>query len=164
VLIHILSLYSVGDVDVSVKPNLEEYVKTADFDDECHKKALIFANSSSGEGGSSEGEDDFWSSDGSVSSATTAELSPHDVPILEANLYYAGVGPKGRGPKLIYRTSDDVFETPSGPEAYKRLMRVIAVPDTYEFGSGVTWDAIRDRVRGLLAMQQFLCSPFVFRL
>ena len=74
-LIHILSLYSVGNVDVSIKPNLEEYVKTADFNDECHKKALIFANSSSDEGGSSEGEDDFWSSDGSVSSATTADIS-----------------------------------------------------------------------------------------
>ena len=75
VLIHILSLYSVGDVDVSVEPNLEEYIKTADFDDECHRKALIFANSSSDEGGSSGGEDDFWSSDGSVSSATTADIS-----------------------------------------------------------------------------------------
>ena len=103
-------------------------------------------------------------SDDGVSSATTAELSPHDVSELEANLYYAGVGPKGRGPKLIYRTSSDVFEAPSGPEAYKRLMRVIAVPDDYEFASGVTWDEIRDRVRGLLAMQQFRCSHFVFRL
>ncbi|KAH8116061.1 hypothetical protein DFH11DRAFT_1507017 [Phellopilus nigrolimitatus] len=85
------------------------------------------------------------------SNTTTVELSPYEVPKLEANLYYAGVGPKGRGPKLIYRTSEDVFEDPSGPEAYKRLMRVVCVPDTHDFGTDdVTWDAIRDQVVVLL--------------
>ena len=143
--------------------NLDEYVRTADFDNECCEKALKRANSSSGGGGSSEDEDP-WSSDDGVSNATTVEPSPYDVPKLEANLYYAGVGPKGCGPKLIYRTSEDVFEEPSGPEAYKRLMRVIAVPDTHEFGPNITWDAIRDQVRGLLVPQQFLCSRFVLRL
>ena len=162
-LIYFLSLYPVDDVDVPVEPNLDEYVRTADFDDECYEKALKHANSSSGEGGSS-GDEDLWSIGDSVSSATIVEPSPYDVPKLEANIYYAGVGPKGRGPKLIYRTSQDVFEEPSGPEAYKRLMRVIAVPDTHEFGPNITWDAIRDQVRGLLVPQQFLCSRFVLRL
>ena len=134
---------------------MEDYVKTADFDDECRQKALYFAKSPSDEGGSSEGEEDFWPSDDSVSSATTAELSPHDVSKLEANLYYAGVGPKGRGPKLIYRTSDDKFEEPSGPEAYTRLMRVVAVPDNHEFGQNGMWDRVRDQVCGLLVAIQF---------
>ncbi|KAI0360066.1 hypothetical protein OH77DRAFT_1501754 [Trametes cingulata] len=96
-------------------------------------------------------EDDLWSSDDdSSSSASTAALSSYDVPKLEAHLYYAGLEPKGRGPKLIYRTSDDVFEAPSGPEAYKRLMRIVAVPDTFEFATDVTWDTVRDQVVMLL--------------
>ncbi|KAG2003752.1 hypothetical protein CC2G_004334 [Coprinopsis cinerea AmutBmut pab1-1] len=137
------------DADVPVEPNLDEYVRTADFDKECREKALIFANSSSDQGGSP--EDDLCASDDSVSSATTtAAPSPYDVSKLEAHLYYAGLGPKGRGPKLIYRTSDDVFEAPSGPEAYKRLMRIVAVPDTFEFGTDVTWDGVRDQVVMLL--------------
>lgn len=143
-------------MDVSVEHNLDEYVGTAEIDHECHEKASKRAASSSDEGGSSE-EESLWSSDDSVSSAPTVEPSPYDVPRLEANLYYAGVGPKGRGPKLIYRTSEDVFDEPSGAEAYKRLMRVVAVPDTRDFGPNVTWDAIRDQVRGLPVARQFLC-------
>lgn len=164
VLIHLLSPYSVDDVDVPVELNLDDYVWTADFDHECHEKALTFAANSSSEDGSSSEDENLWSSDDSVSSATTAEPSLYEVPKLEANLYYAGVGPKGRGPKLIYRTSDDIFEPPSGPEAYKRLMRVITVPDAYKFTLGVTWDQIRDQVHGLLVTQQLLCSHFVLRL
>ncbi|EIN09192.1 hypothetical protein PUNSTDRAFT_67532, partial [Punctularia strigosozonata HHB-11173 SS5] len=136
------------NVDVAVEPNLDEYVQTAEFDNECHEKALILANSSSDEGSNS--EDDLWFSDDSVSSATIAEPSPYDVPKIEAHLYYAGLGPKGRGPKLIYRTSEDVFEAPSGPEAYTRLMRIVAVPDTFELGTDVTWDKVRDQVVMLL--------------
>ncbi|KAJ3797639.1 hypothetical protein GGU11DRAFT_824353 [Lentinula aff. detonsa] len=141
--------------DVDVEPNLDEYVRTADFDNQCHEKARMLAFLSSDEGGSSEDDD-------SVSSATTAEPSAHEVPKLEANLYYAGVGPKERGPKLIYRTSEDVFEAPSGPEAYKRVMRIIAVPDTYEFGSKVSWDAIRDQVVVLLDQRKIKVTSVDF--
>ncbi|KAJ3714729.1 hypothetical protein C8R42DRAFT_682127 [Lentinula raphanica] len=155
-----VSLPNVDDVDV--EPNLDEYVWTADFDNQCHEKARMLAILSSNEGGSSE-DDNLWSSDDRVSSATTAEPSAHEVPKLEANLYYAGVGPKERGPKLIYRTSEDVFEAPSGPEAYKRVMRIIAVPDTHEFGPKVSWDAIRDQVVVLLDQRniQFTSVDFV---
>ncbi|KAJ3753137.1 hypothetical protein EV360DRAFT_88066 [Lentinula raphanica] len=147
--------------DVYVEPNLDEYVRTADFDNQCHEKARMLAILSSNEGGSSE-DNNLWSSNDSVSSAT-AEPSAHEVPKLEANLYYAGVGPKERGPKLIYRTSEDVFEAPSGPEAYKRVMRIIAVPDTHEFGPEVSWDAIRDQVVVLLDQRniQFTSVDFV---
>ena len=148
--------------DVPVEHNLDAYVQTAEFDLECRKEGLKSARSSSNERGSS-GDERPWSSDGRIASATTVEPRPYDVPKLEANLYYAGVGPKEKGPKLIYRTSKDVFEEPSGPEAYTRLMRVVAVPDTHDFGTNVTWDAIRDQVRGLLATQQALCSRFVHR-
>ncbi|CAE6389034.1 unnamed protein product [Rhizoctonia solani] len=141
--------------------SLDEYVRTADFDNECYEKALKHVNSFSDGGGIVEDED-LWFSDDGDSSAATVELSPYDVPKLEANLYYAGVGPKGRGPKLIYRTSEDVFEVPSGPEAYKRLMRVIAVPDTHEFGLNVTWDAIRDQVVVLLDQKKIKVTSVDF--
>ncbi|KAI0667645.1 hypothetical protein C8Q78DRAFT_1071745 [Trametes maxima] len=154
-------LFVFDDVDVPVEPNLDEYVRTADFDKECREKALQLATSSSDEGASSEDEN-LWSSDDSVSSATTVESSPYDVSKIEANLYYAGVGPKGRGPKLIYRTSEDVFEEPSGPEAYKRLMRVIAVPDTHKFGPNGTWDAIRDQVVVLLDQKRIKVTSVDF--
>jgi hypothetical protein len=124
-------------------------------DHQCSEKARERAALFSDESGGSD-EDNLWSSDDSVSSATTPESIPYPVTKVEANLYYAGVSPKGRGPKLICRTSDDKFEEPSGPEAYKRLMRVVAVPDSYEFGQDRTWDTIRDQVRGLLVTQQFL--------
>ncbi|KAI0262720.1 hypothetical protein BC834DRAFT_925125 [Gloeopeniophorella convolvens] len=107
-------------------------------------------------------EDGSWSSDDSVSSATTVESTPYEVPKIEANLYYAGVGPKGRVPKLIYRTSDDEFEEPSGPEAYKRLMRVVAVPDSHEFGQNGMWDAVRDQVVALLNQRNIKVSSVDF--
>ena len=91
-------------MDVPVEPNPDVYARTAEFDLKCC--GII------------------WSSDEKIPRATTVEPSSYDVPKLEANLYYAGAGPKGSGPKLIYRTSEDVFEEPSGPEAYRRLMRV----------------------------------------
>lgn len=100
-------------------------------------------------------ESSLWSSSDSVSSATTIESSPYEVSRIEANLYYAGVGLKGRGPKLIYRTSVDKFEEPRGPEAYRRLMRVVPVPDSHKFGENGMWDTVRDQVRGLLVTQQF---------
>ena len=109
---------------------------------------------SSDESGNS--EDDLWSDDDSASTATTFDPDLHEVPKIEGGLYYAGVGPKGRGPKLVYRTSEDKFEEPDGPEAYRRLMRVIPVPDSHEFGENGMWDRVRDKVRGLLVTQQFL--------
>ena len=122
-------------------------MNTPEFDRLCAEKARERALSD-GSDGLDHGS--FWSSDDSVSSASTTDSDPYEVSKLEANLYYAGVGPKGRGPKLIYRTSEDVFEEPSGPEAYKRLMRAVPVPDSHELGQEGLWDRIRDQVRDLL--------------
>jgi len=105
-----------------------------------------------------------WSSDDIVLSATTSELGPYNVPKLEANTYYADVSPKGDGPKVIYRTPDDLFEEPTGPWTHKHLMRLVAVPDSRDFGSNVAWDAIRDQVCGLPVTQQFLYSRLILRL
>ncbi|KAF8884562.1 hypothetical protein CPB84DRAFT_1816945 [Gymnopilus junonius] len=117
-------------------PGLEDYVKTAEFDHQCSARARSLAAPSPDESGDSD-DDSLWSSDDSASSPTAVESTPYEVPKIEANFYYAGVGPNGRGPKLIYRTSDDIFEEPSGPEAYRRLMRL--------FGQDGMWDRVRDK-------------------
>ncbi|KAF8873982.1 hypothetical protein CPB84DRAFT_1798064 [Gymnopilus junonius] len=130
-------------------PGLEDYVKTAEFDHQCSARARSLAAPSPDESGDSD-DDSLWSSDDSASSPTAVESTPYEVPKIEANFYYAGVGPNGRGPKLIYRTSDDIFEEPSGPEAYRRLMRLVAVPDDHEFGQDGMWDRVRDKVVELL--------------
>lgn len=135
-------LYLAEEVDLPVEDNLEDYVKTARFDQECSAKARDVHASSSDE-----------SSDSSDNESIT---DPHEPSRIEGHLYYAGLRPKGRGPKLVYRDSSDVYEEPSGPEEYKRLMRLVAVPDDHEFGKDGLWDRVRDKVRGLLVTQQLL--------
>lgn len=124
-------------------------MKTARFDQECSAKAHVHASSSDGSSDSSDNE-------GTWSSSTTVETDPHEPSRIEAHLYYAGLRRKGRGPKLVYRDSSDIYEEPSGPEEYKRLMRLVAVPDDHEFGKDGLWDRVRDKVRGLLVTQQLL--------
>ena len=101
-------------------------------------------------------KESIWSSSTSEFTATTVESDPHEPSRIEAHLYYAGLRLNGRGPKLVYRDSSDVYEEPSGPEEYKRLMRLVAVPDDHEFGKDGLWDRVRDKVRGLLVTQQLL--------
>jgi len=139
-----------------VEPDLEEYVKSKEFDRECalaaqlmkaRERASVSDNSSD-----SDYEDSTWSNlnDGTSSSVAFVEPSPHEVPRVEGYLYYAGLGPNGRGPKLIYRTSDDEFVEPEGPRAYKRLMKLCPVPEDHELGQDGRWDRIRDQVVELL--------------
>ena len=130
-------------------------MRTARFDQECSAKAHVRTSSSDGSSDSSDNES-IWSSPASESAATTVEADPHEPSRIEAYLYYAGLRSRGRGPKLVYRDSSDVYEEPSGPEEYKRLMRLVAVPDNHEFGKDGLWDRVRDKVRGLLVTQQLL--------
>lgn len=131
---------------------MEEYVKSEEFDQEC---AVQLSASVSGGSSSSDYKDNIWSdsNDGTSSSVSSVEPSPHQVPRVEGHLYYAGLSPSGRGPKLIYRTSDDKFVEPEGPRAYKRLMKLCPVPEDHELGQDGCWDNIRDQVRGCLSMQ-----------
>ena len=130
-------------------------MKTAWFDQECSAKAHVHASSSDESSDSSDNES-VWSSSTSSPTATMVESDPHEPSRIEAHLYYAGLRPKGRGPKLVYRDSSDVYEEPSGPEEYKRLMRLVAVPDDHEFGKDRLWDRVRDKACGLLVTQQLL--------
>ncbi|KAI0649850.1 hypothetical protein C8Q79DRAFT_1006169 [Trametes meyenii] len=91
-----------------------------------------------------------WSQDPPLSSPVTPVSRTDVIEDDEAAHYYAGVGPRGEGPVLIYRDSPDKFIPPSGPEAYTRLMRVVPVLDNHEFGQNGKWDSIRDHVVTLL--------------
>lgn len=142
--------------------NLEDYVNTARFDQECSAKAHLHASSSDESSDSSDNES-IWSSSTSGLTATTVESDPYKPSRIEAHLYYAGLRPKGRGPKLVYRDSSDVYEEPSGPEEYKRLMRLVAVPDDHEFGKDGLWDRVRDKVVELLDAKNIepTCVDFI---
>lgn len=72
--------------------------------------------------------------------------SPHELSEYEANFYYAGISPGGGGPKLVYRTSTDVFQEPEGPKAYKRLMRLCCVDDDHALGKDRLWDRVAGQV------------------
>lgn len=152
-------LYLVDD-DITLDSTALAYVNSSEFKRKCTEIALERAASSSDK--SSNKEDNLWSSsDESGSSATTVDVDPHEPSRPEQLLYYAGIrGPKTCGPKLIWRDSKDKFNTPSGPEAYTRRMRLILVQDDHKFGDkvgeGILWDVVCKHVRGLLVMQQFL--------
>lgn len=101
----------------------------------------------------------LWSNDSTSSSVSSVDPSIYDVPKLEAYLYYAGLsGPKGRGPKLIYRTTreKEKFVLPTGPEAYCRLMKLHTVPENHKLGEDNLWDHIRAEVRGVIGAQHFV--------
>lgn len=136
-----------NNVVVPIEDNLEDFVKTREFDRQCSNKASELAAALFSDEGSGHSDNDTSrSQDDPVSSATTPASAPDEVSRFEATHYYSGVGPKGQGPLLVYRDSPDVFEEPSGPEAYKRLMRIVPVPDDHEFGRDGQWDEIRDHV------------------
>ncbi|KAK7470057.1 hypothetical protein VKT23_001495 [Stygiomarasmius scandens] len=129
-----------------VEDNLEAYVQTKAFDDECVALARTHKPSSSSSG-SLDSANSLWD----TLSVSSVEVSPHDVPKLEAYLYYAGLsGPSGRGPRLIYRTSSDKFVPPDGPDAYRRLMKLRTVPENHKLGKDGLWDRIRTEVVKLL--------------
>ena len=95
--------------------NLEAYVWSKAFEEECIALAASWKTRKRRSSSDSDSINSLWSSDDG-SSVPSVEVSPHNVPKLEAYLYYAGLsGPNRRGPKLIYRTSSDKFIPPNGP-------------------------------------------------
>ncbi|KAG8981790.1 hypothetical protein FRB90_006987, partial [Tulasnella sp. 427] len=134
--------------DIPIELDLEVYVHTDAFDRECvlqstkPRKRVPASDESD-----SEYED---SSNNDISRAASLESDCYEVSKIEAHLYYAGFGHKGREPKLIYRTSDDEFVEPEGPEAYTRLMKIFDVPENHKMGKDGLWGRIRDRTVELL--------------
>src|SRR5258708_7268832 len=107
---------------------LELHVRSpASIDKECaYSKAI-------GSGPPSDDSDSDYSDHNSlweVSSVSSVKSSRYDVSKLEAHLYYYGIrGPRRLGPKLIFRTSKDIFTAPSRPQHDSRLIRLLQASD-----------------------------------
>ncbi|THH28675.1 hypothetical protein EUX98_g5521 [Antrodiella citrinella] len=104
-------------------------------------------------------EDELWSPTSPTSTTGSSVVpSPHEVSKLEAVFYYTGLSPNSKGPKLVYRTSSDEFVVPDGPEAYKRLMKLVYVDEDHELGKDGLWDIIRDQIVDLLTSKDITFS------
>ncbi|KIY61612.1 hypothetical protein CYLTODRAFT_495169 [Cylindrobasidium torrendii FP15055 ss-10] len=133
-----------GVQNVLTDSGLAGYVKTPQFDELCMRPSRKF-DLSPIESGRYENEPFE-----PVVDTSAFNSSPYKLSSYEAHLYSAGVGHRSHGPKLVYRTSKDDFGPPSGPEEYTRLMRIIPVPESHEFGQNGKWDLVRDQVVKLL--------------
>ncbi|KAG8743140.1 hypothetical protein FRC10_000357 [Ceratobasidium sp. 414] len=145
--------YKYPEIGHPVQGNLGARALSEAFDEACAAFAKTHKRSSSSSDGRDSDSDEncLWSNDNTSSSVFPAEVSPYDVPKLEAYLYYAGLsGPSGRGPKLIYRTSCDKFVPPDGPKAYRRLMKLRTAPENHKLGEDDLWDRVRADVVKLL--------------
>lgn len=71
---------------------------------------------------------------------------PVEITEYESKWYFAGISPGEVGPRLIYRTSNDPFERPTG-ESDRRVLRAIPVGEHEEIGKEGLWDSVRDQVR-----------------
>ena len=94
----------------------------------------------------------LWDND-DASSTTFVDPSHHGVSKLEAYLYFHGLrGNRKFGPKLIWRSSTDVFSPPSGPSQDVRTMQLLTV---HEHGRlRKLWPKIRNEVRDFLEAWQ----------
>ena len=136
---------------------LEPHVHSPAFDKECAVYSKRIGNVPLSDDSDIDHPSDHSSlwENGSSCSVSSVESSPHEVPKLEAYLYYFGLrGPRRRGPKLIFRTSKDVFTAPSGPEQEPRHMQLRPVYEHHILSEGNMWPTIRSNVRGLLEAQQ----------
>lgn len=86
---------------------------------------------------------------------TWVDSSEHSVPKFESYFYYHGLrGNRKPGPKLIYRTSTDIFSQPSGPSHDLRLMQLLTIHKHAKLGENNLWETVRDEVRDLLEAYQ----------
>ena len=139
-----------------VANNLERHAETRKFRNKCAapSKGFIELSFLPSDSDSDHSVSNVWKQDDDSSSVLSAGSSPHDVPKIEAHLYFAGVwGPNRPGPKLIFRTSSDVFEPPDGPEADRRLMWLLPVYEHQKLGENNLWELIRSEVCNLLNIQ-----------
>ncbi|KAG8894498.1 hypothetical protein FRB99_001223 [Tulasnella sp. 403] len=123
------------------------YVDTQEFDNECN---ALSRESSKGSSlfpdlpDSDLSDLSLWSQDNSSSIGSVSP--PYAVSKLEAALYYSGVSGHNRvPPKLIYRTSKDVFVPPTGPEAYRRFMTLEPVFKHDQLGQNNLWATVRSK-------------------
>ncbi|KAJ7200234.1 hypothetical protein B0H12DRAFT_1244484 [Mycena haematopus] len=81
----------------------------------------------------------------------TSVESSYQVPKLEQDLYYFGLrGNRHPGPKLVFRTSTDIFTPPIGPEHDPRLIQLLPCYEHKTLGQNNLWATIREGVVKLL--------------
>ncbi|KAG8756942.1 hypothetical protein FRC11_004910 [Ceratobasidium sp. 423] len=120
----------------------DAHVHTEAFDKACNAQ---YKRLSSGSSSSESSRLKLWDDDS----------SSHIVPKLEAHLYYHGIrGDRERAPKLVYRTSKDVFTPPSGPAQYVRTMEVFDVDFHEKLSKNDLWRIFLGEVVKLLESQQ----------
>ncbi|KAG9078136.1 hypothetical protein FS749_009900, partial [Ceratobasidium sp. UAMH 11750] len=143
--------------DYPVPDDLESYVYSPAFDEEC---AIEFRKARAGASHSyvsnPESADALWSPVApTTSSLSSVGSSPHDPSPLEAKYYYFGISSSGRGsvggPRLLFRTSKDRWVPSTGPDTYPRTMRLCDVPEDHQLAKNPSlWDPIRNQVVELL--------------
>jgi hypothetical protein len=107
---------------------MDDLVQTRAFDEECVALSKEINKCSLADGHGSDSDRVSLRENNNPSSVSSIESSRYEVSKLEAHLYYFGLrGHRRRGPKLIFRTSKDVFKAPTGPEQDPRLMRLLPV-------------------------------------
>ncbi|KAI0028686.1 hypothetical protein K488DRAFT_89481 [Vararia minispora EC-137] len=133
---------------VFLSVNWDAHVHSEAFDRECDAQSKRLSTSSSGSNSSEHLK--LWDHD-DASSLTFVDSTSHGVPKLEAYLYYFGIrGRRQLGPKLIYRTSTDVFTPPSGPAQNLRMMQLLPVYEHAKLGENNLWATIRHETVGIL--------------
>lgn len=125
------------------------HVHSQAFEDECNEVyKRLSSDSESGDSSVSRRAKIFQDAD---SSSDTSWVSGHEVSKLESLLYYFGLSGNGRpGPKLVYRTSTDVFTPPTGPEYNLRAMQLLPVYEHDQLSKDNLWNTIREEVRDFL--------------
>lgn len=89
------------------------------------------------------------------SNVSSEETSPYEVSEAEAEHYYDGIrGRKEPGPKLIYRTSKDIFKIPSEGG---RTMRLLTVQKDDLPGADGKWPQLAAHVCDILDTQWSVC-------
>ena len=121
----------------------DDHVHSQAFNPECSVQSMRHSSSS----GSNDSSERIRLLQDDSSSSMTSFESSHELPELEKFLYYFGLrGIRHYGPKLIFRTSTDVFTPPTGPEHDARMMQLLGVYDHSKLGEDNRWATIREEV------------------
>ncbi|CAE6424768.1 unnamed protein product [Rhizoctonia solani] len=90
----------------------------------------------------------------SVSATSPNHPDRHVISDIEQNVYYHGIRGSVRGPKLIYRSGNDVFVPPSGPHGACRVVKLLPVYKHDKLGKDNLWLNILREVVGLLEKRE----------
>jgi hypothetical protein len=134
-------------VYISLGIDWDAYVISEAFGRECEAQSKRFSSSS----GSFESSEHYRLWDKDDTSSMTSDSSTHAIPKIEAYLYYYGLcGDRRLGPKLIYRTSTDIYKGPSEPEQDPRKIQLLTTHKHAKLDEHDLWPTIREEVRVFL--------------